>query len=162
MKTSNTIALPLALAACLTGLLNIASVKVHSSSNYDYKAPASRYNVAKFKESYSQIPLSFVANHGQADKKLKFISRGGGYSLALAPTTFTLAVADQRNKTDKEAIRSRASASVLRATLLGGNAAANLTGFERLPTKSNYLTGNDPRRWKTNIPNYAKVKYSGV
>jgi hypothetical protein len=51
---------------------------------------------------------------------------------------------------------------VLQATLLGGNAAANLTGLERLLTTTNYFIGSDPRRWKTNIPNYAKVKYSGV
>jgi hypothetical protein len=51
---------------------------------------------------------------------------------------------------------------VLRATLLGANAAANLTGLEQLPTRTNYFIGSDPRRWKTNVPNYAKVKYSGV
>ena len=51
---------------------------------------------------------------------------------------------------------------MLRATLLGGNATANLTGLERLLTKTNYFIGSDPRQWKTNVPNYAKVKYSGV
>ncbi|HET6892581.1 MAG TPA: SBBP repeat-containing protein, partial [Pyrinomonadaceae bacterium] len=104
-----------------------------------------------------------MANYGQADKKVKFISRGSGYSLALAPTTFTLAVADPRNKNNEESkVRSRASASVLQATLLGGNAAANLIGLERLLTRTNYFIGSDPRRWKTNVPSYAKVKYSGV
>src|SRR5215212_3695851 len=159
MKTSHTIAHLVALLVGLTGLLNIAPVHVYSSSGYGYKAPAFRHDLARVKESYSRIPLSFVANYGQASKKVKFTSRGSGYSLALAPTTFTLAVADQRNKNHEE---SHASASVLQATLLGGNAAANLTGHERLLTRTNYFTGNDPRKWKTNIPNYAKVKYSGV
>src|SRR5215212_4061422 len=159
MKTSHTIAHLVALLVGLTGLLNIAPVHVYSSSGYGYKAPAFRHDLARVKESYSRIPLSFVANHGQAGKKVKFTSRGSGYSLALAPTTFTLAVADQRNKNHEE---SRASASVLQATLLGGNAAANVSGRERLLTRTNYFIGNDPRKWKTNIPNYAKVKYSGV
>ncbi len=173
MKASHNIARLLALLFGLTGLLNIASVHVYSFgarqsapaalSGYGYKAPAFRYDLARVKESYSRIPLSFVANYGQADKKVKFISRGSGYSLALAPTTFTLAVADPRNKNNEESmVRSRASASLLQATLLGGNAAANLTGLERLPTRTNYFIGSDPRRWKTNVPNYAKVKYSGV
>jgi hypothetical protein len=132
-------------------------------SGSGYKAPAVRPDLAKIKESYSRIPLSFVANHGQAGKKVKFISRGSGYSLALAPTTFTLAVADARNKNNEEPrVRSCASASVLHATLLGGNAAAKLTGLERLLTRTNYFIGSDPRKWKTNVPNYAKVKYSGV
>jgi hypothetical protein len=91
--------------------------------------------------------LSFEANHGQADKSVKFISRGSGYSIALAPTTFTLAVHD---------------GSVIQATLLNANAAAKLTGLERQLTRTNYFTGSDPRKWKTNIPNYTKVKSSGV
>ena len=157
MKTRYSIAYLLALLVGLTGLANIASVNVYSLSENRDKAPASRYDLARVKESYARIPLSFAANYGQADKKVKFTSRGSGYSLALSPTTFTLAVADPRNKNNE-----RASVSVLQATLLGGNAAAKLTGLERLLTKTNYFIGSDPRRWKTNVPNYAKVKYSGV
>ncbi len=158
MKTNYTLMHLLALLAVLTGLFNISSVPVSSSSGYGYKTPAVRSDLARVKESYSRIPLSFMANYGQADKKVKFTSRGSGYSLALAPTTFTLAVADARNKNKKE---SRAS-SVMQATLLGGNAAAKLTGLERLSTRTNYFIGSDPQKWKTNVPTYAKVKYSGV
>jgi hypothetical protein len=99
--------------------------------------------------------LSFVANDGQADKNVKFISRGSGYSVTLAPTTFTLAVTSQPRKNDR-------ATSVVQATLLGGNAAASLTGLERQLTTTNYFIGSDPRKWKTNIPNYTKVKYSGA
>lgn len=148
-----TIARLLALSIALTGLLlNINPVHV-SSSDYGYKTLSSRYDLAKLKDSYSKIPLSFVANYGQADKTIKFISRGSGYSLALTPTTFTFALANQINKNN---------ASLLHATLLGGNTAAKLTGLERLLTTTNYFIGSDPRNWKTNVPSYAKVKYSGV
>ncbi|HJP92353.1 MAG TPA: SBBP repeat-containing protein [Pyrinomonadaceae bacterium] len=163
MKTTYTIARLLALFVGLTGLLSITSVHVSSLSGHGYKTPTFHSDLAKVKESYSKIPLSFVANYGQADKNVKFTSRGSGYSLALAPNTFTLAVADPRNKNpEKPIVQSRASASVIQATLLGGNAAANLTGLERLLTRTNYFIGSDPRKWKTNVPNYAKVKYSGV
>src|SRR6185437_14630921 len=84
---------------------------------------------------------------------IKFTSRGSGYSLALAPTTFTLAVANPHHKNN---------ASLVQATLLGGNAKANLTGLDRLITKTNYFIGSDCRQWKTNVPSYAKVKYSAV
>jgi hypothetical protein len=95
--------------------------------------------------------LSFEANYGQTDKKVKFTSRGSGYSLALTPDTFTFALANQRQKN-----------ALLHATLLGGNTAAKLTGLEQLHTSTNYFIGSDPRKWKTNVPSYAKVKYSGV
>jgi hypothetical protein len=158
MKRTYTVAHLLLLLSILTGLSNIGSVPVHSSSGYGVKAPALRADLARIKESYAKIPLSFVPNHGQADKNVKFISRGNGYSLALDPTTFSLAVANQGNK--ESVVQSRPA--VVQATLLGGNAAAKLTGVEPLITKTNYFIGNDPRKWKTNVPNYAKVKYSSV
>src|SRR4030088_2998488 len=38
---------------------------------------------AKIAESYGNLPLSFEANHGQADGRVKFFSRTGGYTLFL-------------------------------------------------------------------------------
>lgn len=149
----------LALLSVMTGLLNVAPFCVNSSLAHAHKAPAARSHSARVKESYSKIPLSFVPNHGQAHKNVKFTSGGNGYSLALAPTSFTLAVADRRNKTNK-AIHSRTS--VVHATLMGANATAKLTGMQRLVGTTNYFIGSDPREWQTNVPNYAQVKYSGV
>jgi len=152
VKTIYTPALVVALLFGMTGLLNTASVSVNARAD---KASASHHDLAKIKESYAKIPLSFVANYGQASKDVKFTASGSGYNLALAPTSFTLAVADARKNKD-------ASASLLHTTLLGANSAATPTGVERLLTKTNYFIGNDPRQWKTNVPSYAKVKYTGV
>jgi hypothetical protein len=46
--------------------------------------------------------------------------------------------------------------------LVGSNPKANVTGLDPLPSKSNYFIGNDPKKWRTNVPNYARVKYEGV
>ena len=46
--------------------------------------------------------------------------------------------------------------------LVGANPAPQLTGSDELPGKSNYFIGNDPAKWRTNVPNYAKVKYADV
>ncbi len=87
MKSIYTIARLLVLLSGVTGLVNLAPVHVNSFSVYGDKAPALRPDLAMVRESYSKIPLSFVPNFGQADdKNVKFISRGNGYSLALAPT----------------------------------------------------------------------------
>ena len=37
-----------------------------------------------------------------------------------------------------------------------------LEGLERLPGRSNYFIGNDPKQWHTDIPQYAKVRYQGL
>lgn len=46
--------------------------------------------------------------------------------------------------------------------LLGANPQPQATGLEPLPGKSNYFIGSDPRRWRTDVPIYAKVKYEAV
>jgi len=43
-------------------------------------------------ESYSKLPLSFEANQGQTDRRVKFLSRGGGYSLFLTWNEAVLAL----------------------------------------------------------------------
>jgi hypothetical protein len=35
-------------------------------------------------------------------------------------------------------------------------------GLEPLQTRTNYFIGNDPAKWHTDIPNYARVVYQGV
>src|SRR6058998_3123603 len=43
--------------------------------------------------------------------------------------------------------------------LVGANRAASATALEELPGKSNYFIGNDPKKWRTNVANYARVEY---
>jgi len=46
--------------------------------------------------------------------------------------------------------------------LVGANPASQIAGLEELPGRSNYFIGNDPKKWRTNVPNYAKVRYKGI
>ena len=41
--------------------------------------------------------------------------------------------------------------------LVGANPKARSEGLDRLPGISNYFIGNDPAKWRTSIPHYAKV-----
>ena len=52
--------------------------------------------------------------------------------------------------------------AVLRMKLVKANHAAKVTGVDELPGKSNYFIGNDPKKWRSNVPTYAKVKYEGI
>ena len=51
---------------------------------------------------------------------------------------------------------------LVRMGLSGANASAEPEGLERLPGIVNYMTGSDPSRWHTNVPNYGRVRYAGV
>jgi hypothetical protein len=52
--------------------------------------------------------------------------------------------------------------AVLRMKLVGANPQPRVEGQEELPGKINYFLGNDPKRWRTNVPTYSKVKYHSV
>ena len=54
------------------------------------------------------------------------------------------------------------AAAVLRLRLVGANPHTRVTGLDPLPGKSNYFLGNDPKKWRTNVSNYAKVEYENV
>jgi len=45
---------------------------------------------------------------------------------------------------------------------IGARRRARVEGQARLPGVSNYLLGNDPARWRTDIPQFGRVKFSGV
>ncbi|MGA9998887.1 MAG: Ig-like domain-containing protein [Candidatus Acidiferrales bacterium] len=121
------------------------------------------------------LPLFFEANRGQADSRVQFMARGKGYTLLLTPTETVLA----ESKTQVSA-RSGAFApfenpliatktsrgSVIRMQLVGANSAPAMTGLEELPGKVNYLIGNDPSKWQTQVALYSQARteqvYPGV
>jgi hypothetical protein len=129
---------------------------------------------ARILDSYGKLPLAFEANHGQTDKRVKFLSRTGGYTLFLTADQAVLTLS--RKKTDdphkaKIAGASHKSPSSMAATKAGGvlrmklrnaNPAAKVTGVDELPGTSNYFIGNDRTKWQANVPTYAKVKYEAI
>ena len=52
--------------------------------------------------------------------------------------------------------------SFLCLKLLRANPPAKVVGVNELPGKSNYLTGNDPKKWRTNVPTYGRVRYENI
>src|SRR5438876_188612 len=58
--------------------------------------------------------------------------------------------------------RARATPTALRMRFADANPQARVQGQEELPGKANYFTGNDPTKWRTNVPTYAKVRYDNL
>ena len=56
----------------------------------------------------------------------------------------------------------RRTTSVLRLKVVNANQDAAVTGADELPGKVNYFLGNDPAKWHTSVPTYAKVRYAGI
>jgi hypothetical protein len=139
------------------------------------KADASVVPAGKAAVSFAKLPLSFEANQGQTDARVKFLSRGPGYTLFLTGDEVTLELQKPGVRSQESGaghIRSalqrttgygeRTTNHVLRLKLVNANRNAAVVGESALPGKSNYFIGNDPDKWRTNVPTYAKVKYEGV
>jgi hypothetical protein len=115
-------------------------------------------------EGYGKLPLSFEANHGQTDAKVKFLSRGSGYTLFLTSdaAVFSLRQTSPKGSTApqqslpgpqlKRSVPVSTKGAVLRMKLAKTNPDAKVTGADELSGKSNYFVGNDPEKWRTNVP----------
>ena len=139
-------------------------------------APVSADSHKRIVAGYGNLPLSFEANRGQTDLQVKFLSRGRGYGLFLTGTETVLALSRANNVPAQDelsagsvreegALNPRATdpiSAVLRMKLAGANPAAYVVGIDELPGRSNYFIGNDPKKWHTNVPHYARVKYARV
>jgi len=102
-----------------------------------------------------QLPIIFEPNQGQADPGMKFLAHGAGYSLFLDTTSALLAMPAHSTPAGR-------SEQAVRMKLVGANPAAVLAGADPLPGKSNYLIGNDPKKWHSDIPQFAGVRYTSV
>jgi hypothetical protein len=108
---------------------------------------------------YGRIPLHFEANQGQTDERVKFLARGRGYGLFLTPTESVLVL---RKPEASRAPGSSTPAEVLRLKLIGANPRPVVEGRGALPGKSHYFMGKDPKKWRTDVPQYPRVEYRDV
>ncbi|MFQ5658720.1 MAG: SBBP repeat-containing protein, partial [Candidatus Methylomirabilales bacterium] len=121
-------------------------------------------------KEYGSRPLSFEVNQGQTDAQVKFLARGRGYTLFLTPTEVVLVLTKPGVKVKAQAQANpvgpyqadQMRSTGLRIQLVGANPNPDITGLEELPGKSHYFIGNDPSKWRTAIPHYAKVRYHNV
>ena len=134
--------------ACLAGAM-LCFAALASAAN---PAPHQELAKARLRENYGKLPLSFEENRGQADARVKFLSRGSGYSLFLTPGAVLMNL-DQPQQ-DKHAS--------LRMSFPGARRSAGITGDRPQSTISSYFLGNDSSQWITGVPNYSGVRYRGL
>jgi hypothetical protein len=103
--------------------------------------------------NYGKLPPSFEENRGQTNASVKFLSRGHGYTVFLMSNEAMLVLRKGQHTEEP---------TTLRMKLVGSNSSSQVDGLHELTGKSNYFIGNDPSKWRTNIPSYAKVRYKSI
>ncbi|HSY92773.1 MAG TPA: SBBP repeat-containing protein [Candidatus Binatus sp.] len=123
---------------------------------------------------FAGLPLIFEPNRGQgnldaADPRAKFVTRGSGYSLFLGSEGAILSVTsrDRPKRGTSKSGSGKQTASQIRVhslemKLAGANPNPTVTGADLLPGKSNYFLGNDPAKWRTAVPQFARVRYENI
>jgi hypothetical protein len=100
--------------------------------------------------AYGQLPLSFEANVGQSDQRVRFLARGPGYTLFLTASAEAVLVSG------------KGSPQVARMALADANPQPDVRALEERAAKSYYFIGNDPARWRNKVANYGRVRYQAV
>jgi len=127
-------------------------------------------------KAYGNLPLSFEENRGQTAREVRYVSHGSGYELFLTPQEAVLALrspvhidlsprnlfATLRGLRDARRTHQATTTAVLRMRLEGTNPESKVIGIDKMPGKVNYFIGNDPKKWQTDVPTYAQVKYAEV
>ena len=163
------------IALLLTGLLVVAATPgtAIDASTADFPKPLSpvALHAQKVIDSFGNLPLHFEPNLGQFDSQVRFVARAAGYTLFLTDTESVI-VLSRMERGGPEALPHqrreprKVERAVARMKLVGSRMSAEWTALERLPGITNYFIGNHPEKWRTHIPQYAKVQvrdiYKGV
>jgi hypothetical protein len=110
-------------------------------------------------QALARKPLHFEANQGQFNPQARFISRGQGYTLFLTNIESIVTLNGRRVKAGG---LPKQEVPVVRMSWKGADPKARLAGLEEMEGKTNYLIGNDPSVWRTDVPSYAKVRCENV
>jgi uncharacterized protein (TIGR03437 family) len=125
--------------------------------------PAGENRQEQMKQAYSRLSMAFERNEGQAAPEVRYLTRGHGYQVFLTEQEAALVLWDAERAEDApQSAGPNSQSNVLRFKTFGGRADAEVVGLDLLRTKSNYLIGNDPSDWRTEIPNYGRVEYRQV
>jgi hypothetical protein len=140
-----------------------------------------RHGTGDAGNAFDRMPLAFEPNQGQAPSQVRYLAHGPGYLLMLGasgitfqlsgPTADRVAASSCCLPSPATGARRNAGAetpgrfthALVRFSFLGHPAAhPHLVAQRRLPGIVNYLIGNNPKKWHTRIPTYARVTYRGI
>jgi uncharacterized protein (TIGR03437 family) len=96
------------------------------------------------------LPLAFEQNAGQTDPQVKFLTRGPGGTVWFTEQGPVLGVAEKSRLT------------VMRMRFEGGRRSPGMEGVNQTRGISNYFIGNDPAKWRTDVPQFEQVRYRDV
>jgi hypothetical protein len=124
--------------------------------------------------NFGKIPLYFITNKGQVNKKAKFYAKASRYTLWLTREGLVFDSTRQveegkqttdfrRQRTEDRRQRKRKFArDVSRLFFLNANKSPRIVPVEESKLKVNYFIGNDPSKWHCDVPTSQAVLYKNL
>jgi hypothetical protein len=97
--------------------------------------------------AYAGLPIRFEPNVGQAPPSIAYLAHGSGYAVAI---------------TEQGAVLRLHRNARLRLHPRRADARPAILAERPLGSVSNYLVGNEPSHWHSNVSNYAAVRYEQI
>jgi hypothetical protein len=97
----------------------------------------------------SKIQVAFEPNVGQAEPAAAFVARAPGATITFAPSRVAVGLGFEQPRQ-------------VAVEFVGSNPGAAITGVGETTAKVNYLTGNDPAKWRMGVPTYSGINYAGL
>ncbi len=150
------------IATCLfLTLTSPATFAMAGGPGRDHETAAS--SDAQMTAAAAEPPLCFELNAGQTDEQVAFLARASGLGVFLTPDEIVLSLSRSTpvEHAEREKRAEPLPPAVLRMRLSGARLSTPV-GEQPLATMTNYFLGDDPDRWRTNVPNFGRVRYPGV
>ena len=164
-RSSAILVAALALVTLLTGIATLLPTQ---------SSPTATLPIARSIE-WGKLPLHFEPNMGQAAPAAHYVAHTPGGVFLFAQNEIVLQMGSgqqtaggssqaHRQKMDNEtqSAASETQHSVARLSFVGANRQPTLSASHTLPGKVNYLIGNDPAAWRTDVPTYGSVTYNAL
>src|SRR5665213_1544315 len=157
--------------------LGVAAITVFAIGGGRISLPsASAATVANPTTSVTAHPVTplgqlfFDPNVGQTDGQVRYLTRANGYTLFLTDQGAVFSIEQHRPKAaggfkspamtahDKAAPTDPiAPSATIKMGFVGANQKVAVDGVDPMRGRLNYMIGNDPSKWHTDVPTYGRV-----
>ena len=140
-----------------------SNAKSFSKNGYNIKSLIKTENInlkSAYNISSSKIPIYFIQNNGQFNKKALFYARTSKYFIWI--TKKGLIFDSVRKNKIKNQKKYQYKRDVSRLLFKGANKSPQIVPIDKTKYRVNYFTGKDKSKWKTGISTSKAVVYKNI
>jgi len=113
-------------------------------------------------EAYGKLPLLFIQNQGQLDGSVEYYAKTSGQTLYFTKENIVFDLIRYEKVEASHSADRQAERLVFSLDFVGANQSPALECADRDIAVVNYLIGNNPKKWYTNIPTYRGLIYRDI